>query len=62
MPLAVRNGQPSAEICRAVRGVVLSRQTVPIGEWAAALASALVAYASQNAQAAQVLRKLVAGS
>jgi hypothetical protein len=45
-----------------VRGVVLSRQTVPIGEWAAALASALVAYAGQNAQAAQALRKLVAGS
>jgi hypothetical protein len=62
MTLAVRNGQPSAEICRAVRGVVLSRQTVPIGEWAAALASALVAYASQNAQAAQALRKLVAGN
>src|SRR5258708_9010272 len=35
MILAVRNGQPVAEICRAVRGVVLSRQTVPIGEWAA---------------------------
>jgi len=51
-----------AEICRAVRGVVLSRQTVPIHEWAAALASALVAYAEQNAQAAQALRRLVAGA
>ena len=46
-----------------MRGVVLSRQTVPIGEWAAAtLAGALVSYAEQNAQAAQALRKLVAGS
>ena len=62
MTLAVRNGQPSAEICRAVRGVVLSRQTVPVHQWAAALASALVAYAGQNAQAAQALRKLVAGN
>ena len=62
MTLAVRNGQPVAEICRAVRGVVLSRQTVPIGEWAAALASALVSDARENAQAAQALRKLVAGS
>ena len=62
MTLAVRNGQPVAEICRAVRGVVLSRQTVPIGEWAAALASALVSFADQNAQAAQALRKLVAGN
>jgi len=62
MTLAVRNGQPVAEICRAVRGVVLSRQTVPVGEWAAALASALVSFAEQNAQAAQALRKLVAGN
>ena len=31
MTLAVRNGQPAAEVCRAVRGVVLSRQAVPIG-------------------------------
>ncbi len=62
MTLAVRSGQPVAEICRAVRGVVLSRRTVPIGEWAAALASALMVYAEQNAQAARALRKLVAGS
>jgi hypothetical protein len=62
MTLSVKDGKAVAEICRAVRGVVLSRQTVPIGEWAAALASALVTYAQQNAQAAQALRKLVAGS
>ena len=62
MTLAVRNGQPVAEVCRAVRGVVLSRQTVPIGDWAATLARALVGYAEQNAQAAQALRRLVAGS
>ena len=62
MTLTVRNSQPVAEICRAVRGVVLSRQTVPIGEWAATLAGALVSYAEQNAQAAQALRKLVAGN
>jgi hypothetical protein len=62
MTLSVKNGKAVAEICRAVRGVVLSRQTVPIAEWAAALAKALVAFADQNAQAAQALRKLVAGS
>jgi hypothetical protein len=62
MTLAVRHGQPVTEVCRAVRGVVLSRQTVPIAEWAATLANALVAYAEQNAQAAQALRRLVAGS
>jgi hypothetical protein len=62
MTLAVRNGQPVAEVCRTVRGVVLSRQAMPIGDWAATLAGALVSYAEQNAQAAQALRRLVAGS
>ena len=62
MTLGVKNGRPVAEICRAVRGVVLSRQTVPLQEWTAALASALVAHAEQHAEAAQALRKLVAGT
>jgi hypothetical protein len=63
MTLAVRNGQPSAEICREVRGVVLSRQqNVPLQQWASALASALVQQAESNAQAAEALRRLVTGS
>jgi hypothetical protein len=62
LTLAVRRGQPVAEICREVRGVVLSRRPVQVTEWAAELAKALVAYAEQNAQAAQVLRRLVAGN
>jgi len=63
MTLAVKkNGQPAAEICREVRGVVLSRQAVPLGEWAGALASALMSHAESNAAAAQALRKLVIGS
>jgi hypothetical protein len=62
LTLAVRRGQPVAEICREVRGVVLSRRPVQVTEWAAELAKALVAYADQNAQAAQVLRRLVAGN
>jgi hypothetical protein len=62
MTLSVKNGRPLAEICRAVRGVVLSRQSVPLGEWTQALASALVAHAERNAEAAQALRKLVAGT
>jgi hypothetical protein len=61
MTLALRAGQPSAEICREVRGVVLSRQPVQLGEWADELARALVAHAEQNAAAARALRKLVAG-
>jgi protein involved in temperature-dependent protein secretion len=40
---------------------VLSRTPVPLHEWTAALASALVVHAERNAEAAQALRKLVAG-
>ena len=62
MTLAVRNGKPTAEICREVRGVVLSRENVPLQQWAAALASALVVHAESNAQAAEALRRLVTGA
>jgi hypothetical protein len=55
-------GPPAAEICREVRGVVLSRQPVAMAEWVEQLARELVAHARQNARAAEVLRKLVAGS
>lgn len=59
--LAVQRGRPTAEICREVRGVVLSRQPVAMHQWVDELARALVAHAQQNAHAAQALRKLVAG-
>jgi hypothetical protein len=62
MTLAVKNGRPNAEICREVRGVVLSRQSVPLQQWAATLASALVSHAESSAQAAEALRRLVIGS
>jgi hypothetical protein len=62
LTLAVKDGRPAAEICREVRGVVLSRQSVPVQQWASALASALVAHAENNAQAARALRRLVTGS
>ena len=62
MTLAVKNGQPAAEICREVRGVVLSRDNVPLQQWASTLASALVVHAENNAQAAEALRRLVTGA
>jgi hypothetical protein len=62
MSLAVRAGEPSAEISRQVRGVVLSRQPVPVNDWAAELARALVGFAEQNARTAEALRKLVTGT
>jgi len=63
MSLQVQPGRPpAAEICREVRGIVLSRQPVTLQEWVDELARALAAHAQQNAHAAEVLRKLVAGS
>lgn len=62
MTLAVQRGVPAAEICREVRGIVLSRQSVPLDRWAAELARALVGHAQQNAVTAEALRKLVTGS
>jgi hypothetical protein len=62
MTLGVKRGQPVAEVCREVRGIVLSRQQVPIDQWAGELARALVGQAEQNAVTAAALRKLVTGS
>jgi hypothetical protein len=62
MTLAVKSGQPVGEICREVRGVVLSRDSVPLQQWAGALASALATHAENNAQAAEALRRMVLGS
>src|SRR5215472_16340249 len=60
MTLGSHRGAPVAEICHEVRGIVLSRNQVPISEWAAELAKGLVAHAEQNAEAATALRRLVA--
>jgi len=62
MTLQLTGGAPDAQICREVRGVVLSRQPVEVSQWAAELAKALVSHAEENAKTAQALRRLVAGS
>ena len=62
MSLALKNGRPVAEIGREVRGVVLSTKVVPLQQWAAALANALMVHAENNAQTAEALRRLVLGS
>jgi hypothetical protein len=61
MSLETVRGAPVAEICKEVRGVILSRQPVAIGQWAEALAQALTRYAEQNAATAEALRRLVMG-
>src|SRR5579862_6920743 len=58
LTLAVKNGKPTAEVCKEVRGIVLSRQPVPIHQWATTLASALMEHAQSNEQAAAALRRL----
>jgi hypothetical protein len=63
LSLGVQAGRPpAAEICKEVRGIVLSRQPATLQEWVEQLARALAAHAQQNAHAAEVLRKLVTGS
>lgn len=62
LTLAVRHGQPVTEVRREVRGVVLSRQPIPLQEWTATLARALVEQAERNAGAARALRRLVTGT
>jgi hypothetical protein len=62
MTLGVNRGAPTAEICKEVRGIVLSRQPVPIDRWLAELAKALLTHAEENATTAEALRKLVAGT
>jgi hypothetical protein len=61
LTLGMQRGAPATEICREVRGVVLSRQAVPLGQWVAELARGLMVHAEQNAAAAEALRRLVAG-
>jgi hypothetical protein len=61
LTLGIQRGMPVAEVCREVRGIVLSRQQVPVDQWAAELARALVGHAEQNAATAEALRKLITG-
>jgi hypothetical protein len=62
MTLGVQRGALAAEICREVRGVVLSRQPVQLSQWIAELAQALMVHAKENAAAAAALRRLVTGN
>jgi hypothetical protein len=54
-------GRLVAEIHHEVRGVVLSRDQVPLDVWVETLARELVVQADANARAAEALRRLVVG-
>jgi hypothetical protein len=55
----VLSAGPVAEVHHEVRGVVLSRERVPLDAWVDLLAQGLVSYAEASARAAEALRRLV---
>ncbi|HEV2638392.1 MAG TPA: hypothetical protein VGX23_24820 [Actinocrinis sp.] len=57
LALRMDRGRVAGEICKEVRGVVLSRQQVGLDEWIAALAQGLADAASQNAKARDALQR-----
>ncbi|MFI9275667.1 hypothetical protein ACIGXM_33920 [Kitasatospora sp. NPDC052896] len=59
--LSVAHGRPAGEVCRVVRGVVLSRRPVPLDEWARELAAAVTARARSDARARAALERLILG-
>jgi hypothetical protein len=59
--LRLDRGRTVGEICKEVRGVVLSRQQVGLDEWIAALAKGLSASATSSAKAREALQRYLGG-
>ena len=59
LELRATRGWPDAEVQQVVRGVVLSRRQVPVGEWVHTLAGELTGLAARNAQARAALAALL---
>lgn len=59
--LRMDRGRPVGEICKEVRGVVLSRQQVGLDEWIAALAKGLADSAASSARAREALQRYLGG-
>ncbi|MCX4458278.1 hypothetical protein OG585_37805 [Streptomyces sp. NBC_01340] len=59
--LNLAGGHPKGEVCKEVRGVVLSRRPVPLDEWVRELAGAIAARAQSDARARAALERLVLG-
>jgi len=60
LALRMDRGRVVGEICKEVRGVVLSRQQVGLDEWISALAQALSDAANSNARAREALQRWLA--
>jgi hypothetical protein len=59
--LDLAGGRPKGEVCKEVRGVVLSRRPVALDEWVRELAVAVAARAQSDARARVALERLVLG-
>jgi hypothetical protein len=57
LALKMDRGRVAGEICKEVRGVVLSRQQVGLDEWIAALAQGLADAATSSARAREALQR-----
>ncbi|HET9171409.1 MAG TPA: hypothetical protein VFN97_18360 [Actinospica sp.] len=55
--LRMDRGRPVGEICKEVRGVVLSRQQVGLDEWIEALARGIAESAASSARAREALQR-----
>jgi len=59
LELRATKGWPEAEVHQVVRGVVLSRRSVPVEEWVRTLAAELTDLAARNAAARAALAALL---
>jgi hypothetical protein len=59
LALRATKGWPEAEVQHVVRGVVLSRQQVEVGEWVRTLAAELTGLATRNSAARDALAGLL---
>ncbi|MDI5967651.1 hypothetical protein [Streptantibioticus silvisoli] len=62
LALVMDRGRVTSEVCKEVRGVVLSRRPAPLDEWVAELAAAVAARASSDARARAALERLILGN
>jgi hypothetical protein len=61
LALRMERDRVIGEVCREVRGVVLSRQEVGLDSWVEALAEAITSAATSNARARATLQRFVLG-
>jgi hypothetical protein len=59
--LNLSGGRAAGEVCKEVRGVVLSRRPVALDEWVRELAVAIAARAESDARARAALERLILG-